>query len=125
MKPNRRTWLRKFSDAFRGTWVAFRDNSSFWVHVACALGVAATAWFVRLGPVRWSILLLCISLVLGIEALNTALEEMAKAVDKRFNPHVRDALDIGSAAVLIVALGAVIVGGIVLLPPLLTALGRW
>jgi len=125
MTSKRRTWLRKFSDAFRGTWVAFRDNSSFWVHVSCALGVTAAAWGLQLSPLRWAILLLCIALVMGIEALNTALEEMAKAVDKQFNPHVRDALDIGSAAVLIVALGAAIVGGIVLLPPLLTALGCW
>ena len=54
-------------------------------------------------------------MVLVAEMLNTAMEVLAKAVDPDVNPHVRDALDIGSAAVLLAAAGAVVVGGIVFL----------
>ncbi len=122
MKPDKRSWSRKFADAFRGTWIAYADNSSFWVHTLCALAVVAAAWWLQLDTLRWAVLVICILAVFSLEAVNTALEELAKAIDQEFNPRVRDALDIGSAAVLIAALGAVVVGVLILLPPLLELL---
>jgi diacylglycerol kinase len=37
-------------------------------------------------------------------------------VDAKYNPHVRDALDMGSAAVLLAAIASVILGALVFLP---------
>jgi diacylglycerol kinase len=56
------------------------------------------------------------AVVLVTEMLNSALERMAKAVDAKYNPHVRDALDMGSAAVLLAAIASVILGVLVFLP---------
>ena len=110
-----RTWRRKFGDALRGCGVAVRDQRSFWVHLAFALVVPAAGVIAHLQSWQWSALCLCITLVLVAEMLNTALEALAKAVDPDVNPHLRDALDIGSAAVLLAAAGAAAVGGIVFL----------
>ncbi|MHB8969179.1 MAG: diacylglycerol kinase family protein [Pirellulaceae bacterium] len=110
-----RTWRRKFGDALRGCGVAVRDQHSLWVHLAFALGVTGAGVIAQLQSWQWCVVCLCITLVLVTEMLNTALEAMAKAVDPDINPHLRDALDMGSAAVLLAAAGAVAVGGIVFL----------
>ena len=110
-----RTWRRKFGDALRGCGLAIRDHRSFWVHLAFALVVPAAGMIVRLQSWQWCAVCLCITGVLVAEMLNTAIEVLAQAVDPDVNPHLRDALDIGSAAVLLAAAGAVVVGGIVFL----------
>lgn len=114
MNAQRRTWQRKFRDAFRGAWIAYRDNSSYWVHTAAAAAATMVGILLRFDPWRWAVLTLCIFVVFAAETLNTAIEEMAKAVDSTHNEHVRDALDIGSAAVLWTAAGAVVVGVILM-----------
>jgi diacylglycerol kinase len=109
------SWIGKFRHAFRGTWLTVRDQSSMWVHLTFAVGVALAAWMLGVPLWRWCVLLLCVALVLAAEMLNTALERLAKAVDADYNEHVRDALDIGSAAVLVAAAGAALVGALVFL----------
>ncbi len=110
-----RSWARKFADALRGCGVAVRHHRSFWVHAAFAVAVLSAGAYVGLEPWRWCAVVGCISAVFVAEMLNTALEQLARAVTSDFHPHVRDALDMGSAAVLLAAAGAVAVGVVVFL----------
>lgn len=111
---NGRTWSEKFRDAFRGLGIGARGQSSFQVHMLCAAGVVAVAALTRMAAWQWSVLLLCVVVVLVAEMFNTSLEMMAKAIDVQYHPQLRDALDIASGAVLLAAIGAVVVGGIVM-----------
>ena len=112
-----RPWKEKFGDAFRGLCEVVRRESSFAVHLAVAAAVIAAAAILRMGAVEWSVLLLCIAGVLAAETFNTALESMARAIAAGENRHLRDALDVGSGAVLTAAFGAVAVGAVALRPP--------
>jgi len=109
-----RSWSRKFRDAVRGVAVGARGQSSFVVHLFCALLVVVVAALARMTAWQWCVLLLCIAMVMVAEMFNTALETLAKAVDRQYNPHLRDALDVASGAVLLAALGAMVVGAVVL-----------
>ncbi|TVS15910.1 MAG: diacylglycerol kinase family protein [Planctomycetaceae bacterium] len=109
-----RSWRQKFADAFRGVWMGIHDQSSFRVHFAAATIVLVAGVMLGLNRLEWSLLVLAIGGVLAAEMFNTALEHLAKAVDRTHNPHVGNALDIGSAAVLIAALTSVVLGAIVL-----------
>jgi diacylglycerol kinase len=111
----RRSWARKFRDAFRGVAVGVRGQSSFRVHFLFAVLVIAAAALVRASSIEWVVLLLCIALVLTAEMFNSALESLAKAITDKHDPRLADALDTGSAAVLVAAIGATLVGGIVFL----------
>jgi len=71
----------------------------------------------------WALVTLAIGLVLVAETFNTAIESLARAVDTRFHPRLRDALDIASAAVLLAAGTAVVIGLIVFLPRLAGLIG--
>lgn len=108
-----RSWRRKFRDAFRGMFWAFRDERSFRVHLFFAVAVIVAAIVCRVSNAEWCILILCITVVFAAEMFNTALEHLGKAIDRSENQHIATALDIGSAAVLVAAIGAVIVGCIV------------
>lgn len=106
------SWRRKFHHAFRGFKCGIRGQSSFAVHFFVAAMVMAAGVTLGLTLTRWLIVLLCITLVLAAEMFNSALEHLARAINDSYDPHLRDALDIGSAAVLITAVGAALIGGL-------------
>ena len=119
----RRTWTSKFRNAFRGVWVATRGSSSYAAHlIAAAVVIAAAAWF-RVERTEWCLLAACIAAVLAAEAFNSGLESLAKAVSGEEHPHLRDALDIGSGAVLIAAIAAAAIGAMIFLPRLILLFG--
>lgn len=118
------SWRQKFGHAFRGLRRALRTQHSFAVHLAVAAVVVLVATALRVSVTDWALLVLAIGLVLVAETFNTAVESLARAVDTRFHPRLRDALDIASGAVLLAAGTAVVIGLIVFLPQLLRLL-RW
>jgi diacylglycerol kinase len=120
--PAPRTWFEKFRDAFRGVRTGMRGQSSFQVHIVVALTVIVAAALLRCSLWEWCILSLCIGGVLTAEMINSAMEYLAKAIDENHNPHLGDALDTGSAAVLFASLAAGVVGAIVLLSRVITIL---
>jgi diacylglycerol kinase len=112
-RKSRRSWPRKFAEAFRAMVQGVWGQGSFVVHFTCAFLVIALAAILRLGPVEWCLLTLCIFGVFTAEMFNSALESLAKAIDTRYNPHLAEGLNIASAAVLTCAIGSVVVGLIV------------
>lgn len=110
----RQTLTNKFRLAWRGLRRGVRSESNFFVHLFVAATVIAAGQVLGCTLVEWCLLVLCISMVLSVEMLNTALEHLAKAVSERQNPFIADALDMASAAVLFASIGAAIVGTIVL-----------
>ena len=63
---------------------------------------------------------LCITLVLSMEAVNTAIEHLTNLVSPDFHPLAGKAKDVAAAAVLLSAMGSVLVAAIIFLPKLIT-----
>ena len=116
-------WQQKFAHALRGIKVGTRDQSSFYVHFPATLAVVAMATWLQVSKSQWLALILCITIVLSAELLNSALEHLARAITTEEHPQIRDALDIASSAVLVASIGAAIVGFLVLGSPLFECLG--
>jgi diacylglycerol kinase len=106
----KRSWRSKFADAFRGIALAVSGQSSFYVHLAVAAAVVGCAIVLRCGRIEWCVLLVCVALVMFAEAVNSALEAMAQAIDQEDNEHLGRSLDIASGAVLICSIGAAAIG---------------
>ena len=120
-------WLNKFGFAFSGAAWAVRTQSSFSVHVPVAIIVLATAAFLEVEPWRWAVLILAVAVVISAELFNTALEQMVAVLHPENDQRVGHALDAAAAAVLVPAIASVVVGLIVLIPPLIqwfTMFGR-
>lgn len=111
-----RSWYTMFRDAFRGIREGVLGERSFAVHLPVAAAVIAAAVFFQVSAIEWLVLVLCITLVITAELLNSALERMAKAVTQERNVHVGAALDIAAGAVLAASIGAVICGLVIFLP---------
>lgn len=107
-------WIQKFRNAFRGIYFGCRGESSFLVHTIVGMAVVLAAIALRCEPWQWCILLLCITLVMSLELLNSGLEHLARAVCRDQNEDVGRALDIASGAVLCASLFAAIMGVVIL-----------
>lgn len=114
----RRGWLGKFADAFRGVAVAVRGHVSFAAHLPAAAAAVALGAVLGLDATEWCLVALAIGGVLGAEALNTAIEELAKAVGTYPDDGIRDALDVASGGVLVAVTTAVVVGLVIFVPKL-------
>jgi diacylglycerol kinase len=119
-----RTWSRKFGDACRGLSRAVRSQTSFSVHLVMAGAVVAAGAIFQVSSGEWCLLTLAIGLVLMTEIINTAIESLARGPGSRRHPRLRDALDMASAAVLVAAITAVVVGLVVFGPRLLVWVPR-
>lgn len=109
---------RAFGHAFRGWWYVIRTQRNAWIHaLATALVVLLTAWL-RLPARDWAVLLVTIALVWTAEFINTALEAVVDLASPRHHPLARVGKDVGAAAVLIAALTSILVGLLILGPPL-------
>ena len=110
----RQSLRRKFGCALVGCKRGIRSESNFFVHFFISAVVIAAASVLGASLIEWSLLVLCIASVLAAEMFNCAIEHLAKAVTRHRNTHLGTALDISSAAVLVSAIGAGIVGTLIL-----------
>jgi diacylglycerol kinase (ATP) len=133
VRPEERTMTRQFtfdgrlrsvSLACRGAWLMLRSQHNAWIHAVATVAVVGAALFFRVTPVEWCCLILATMAVWTAEALNTALELLADAATPDFHPLVGKAKDVAAGAVLISAIGAVVIGILLLGPSVLTALGQ-
>ena len=112
-----RTWVQKFRDAARGVKIAVRGEVNFFIHFFIAVVAGVAGGIVELSDERWCLYILCVTIVLAAELFNTAIEHLARAVTREQHPEVRDALDIASGGVLMAAIGAAVVGGLLIAWP--------
>jgi diacylglycerol kinase (ATP) len=110
--------LLSFRYAFQGWWYVLRTQRNAWIHAIITLAVLALAIWLRLARLEWAVLILIITAVWMAEFMNTALETLVNLVSPDYHPLAKIAKDVGSAAVLLGALGAVLIGLLILGPPL-------
>lgn len=107
-----------FRCAFAGWADAWRSQPNLRIHILVAAGTAGLGLYLRLAAARWVALVLTYSLVLVAEFTNSALEALTDLASPSYHPQARRAKDLAAGGVLVAALGAVIVGLLVLGPPL-------
>ena len=99
-----------------------RSQHNAWVHAAATLGVTVAGLVFGVTASEWCFLVLVMVLVWVAEGLNTAFEFMCDVASPEFHPLVAKSKDVAAGAVLLSAVGAVIIGLIVFLPYLLSYL---
>ncbi len=104
--------------AIQGIKRPLRTEPNTWVHAVICLVVIIIGVWLTLSPLEWAILLLTMSLTWAAEFFNTALEAALDLLHPEPHPKVKIAKDISAAAVLITAFFAVLIGLLILGPPL-------
>lgn len=112
--------LVSFKYAWAGVIYAFRTQRNFRIHTAIGTLAIGLGIFLHLQPVEIAIIGLTIGAVITMELLNTAIESVVDlSVGQSYHELARIAKDCAAAAVLIAAIVALFVAGILLLPPLI------
>lgn len=111
--------IRSFKYAFVGIWTMLKSQHNAWVHAFATFGVIGAGIFFGVSAAEWCWLVLAIMAVWTAEALNTAFEFLADVASPEFHPLVKHSKDVAAGAVLISAIGAVVIGLLVLGPHLL------
>ena len=108
--------------AFEGWWYVLRTQRNAWIHAMASAAVFGLAIWLDLSRWDWAILLLTTMVVWMAEFINTAVETVVDMVMPEYHPLAKAAKDIAAAAVLVGALGAVVIGLLIMGPPLWTRL---
>ncbi|MBC7776061.1 MAG: diacylglycerol kinase family protein [Phycisphaerae bacterium] len=108
-----------FRYAFRGLLHLFQSQPNARIHLVALAVVVAAGFYFQISRTEWIAVTLCILLVLSLEAVNTAIEHLTDLVSPGIHPLAGKAKDVAAAAVLLAAMGAVVVGVLVFLPKIL------
>ncbi len=114
--------FKSFAYAFEGIGYVFRTQRNAQIHLVIIVLVLALAAWLEVSLLDVALIILTIGLVLGAEFLNTALEAAVDLASPGQHPLAKIAKDVGAGAVMLLAIIAVIIGLVLLGPPLLERL---
>jgi len=111
--------------AFRGWWHVLKTQHNTWIHSMVAVVVVTLGFWLEIPPRDWAVILLTIAMVFMAEFINTAIEAVVDLASPIHHPLAKVGKDVGAGAVLVAALAAVLIGLLILGPPLWVKLSLW
>jgi len=102
-----------FKWAFCGIINVFCKEQNFRIHTFIALCVVVAGILFKITAVEWSIVLICIGLVMSLECVNTAIEKLCDLYSTEKDEKIKTIKDISAGAVLISAIASSVVGMII------------
>jgi diacylglycerol kinase len=117
--PNR---VQSLGYALAGWLYMLRYQKNTRIMSVASVGIVAVALWLQIDLTRWALLVLTITMVWMAEFLNAAVEAVVNLVTPEFHPMAKVAKDVAAAAVLLGAVASVLVGLLILGPPLLDKL---
>lgn len=110
--------IASFGFAFAGIWYLVRTQRNAQIHLLICACVIALGALLPLARWEWLVLIMTCMIVLFAEAMNTALEAVVDLAAPDVHALAKIAKDVGAGAVLLCAIGAVIIGCVVFIPHL-------
>ena len=108
--------INSFKYAIEGIISSFKTERNMKIHVLAMTVVIALGFFFKLDKIEWCFIIIAIASVISVELFNTAIETVVDIVSPERNPKAKLVKDIAAGAVLVVAIGAAIIGFIILGP---------
>jgi diacylglycerol kinase (ATP) len=108
LHPNTR--VQSFRYAIRGIGAMLRTESNARIHAIATIAAIAVGFAIGISRIEWLAITLSITAVWCAEGFNTAIESICDVASPDYHPKVEQAKDIAAGAVLITAIGAVVVG---------------
>ena len=112
-------FIKSFTFALKGLGLAWKEEFNFKIEVFLGLIAILFALIFQIETLQFAIIFLTIVVVLAVEMLNTAFEELCDKLRPENDPHVAKIKDLAASAVLISSLGAIAVGIFIFGPYLL------
>lgn len=114
--------LRSFRFAWEGLVYAWKNETNFRVETFIGIIAISVSLWLGVGMIP---ILLCGTLVLALELINSALEAALDLVSPEYHPLAKVVKDTAAAAVLVTSIGAALVGFWSLGPALIARVLSW
>ncbi len=110
--------VKSFQYAFEGWWYVLRTQHNTWIHAVITVIILALGLWLNIPLQSWAIIVLAMMAVWMAEFMNTAIEAVVDMTMPEPHPLAKIAKDVAAAAVLVGAIGSVLIGLLLLGPPL-------
>ncbi|MDH4474267.1 MAG: diacylglycerol kinase family protein [Fluviicola sp.] len=108
-----------FIYAFNGLRVLVREEHNSWIHVAAAIVAIVLGFIFHISTYEWIAIAFAIGLVIALEIVNSAIENLADFVSPERHDSIKKIKDLAAAAVLVGAITALAVALIIFLPKII------
>ncbi|MBP6398457.1 MAG: diacylglycerol kinase family protein [Saprospiraceae bacterium] len=108
--------MNSFKYAIEGLLVMFKEERNARIHLIMAIASMVGGVYFNLSLSEWLFLVFAIGLVIALELINTAIENLADFVSPERNEKIKKIKDLAAGAVLISAICAFIIGLIIFIP---------
>lgn len=108
--------LKSIGFAFKGALFLLKTEASIKVQFTIALIITALGIYYDISSTEWIIQILAIGMVLSVEGLNTAIEEVADFIHPENHSKIGLIKDIAAGAVFMASFFAIIIGIIIYIP---------
>jgi len=115
-------WIESAGHAIEGILHAAKTQRHVRYHFYAAVVVLLASTILGVSRSEFIAISIVVIVVLATELINTALEAAIDLFSLDFHPKAKAAKDVAAGAVLITALGALVVGYVILFPPIKRAL---
>ena len=109
--------LAAIGHALRGWQYVLKTQRNAWIHSLAATLVILLGLWLQIPPRDWAVLFLTIAMVFTAEFINTSIEAVVDLASPQKHPLAKVGKDVGAGAVLIAALAGVLIGLLILGPP--------
>ncbi len=109
----RAAWRQKLVEAERGIARGVRSDSTFFFHAFVASMIVAAGFVLGLARWEWSAVILAMTMVMSAEMFQQVLKAIWRNVGHHFDEPAQQSLRIGTAAVFICMIGAILVIGMI------------
>lgn len=110
--------IKGVSYASKGAWMLLKNEASIKVQAAIAILVTITGFYFEISSTEWILQTLTIALVMSIEGINSAIEEIADFIHPEQHSKIGYLKDIAAGAVFFTAIASIIVACIIYIPKL-------
>ena len=119
MKAKTKKLINSFKYAIEGIISSFKTEQNMKIHIFIMILVIILGMVLKLSTLEWIILTIVIVLVISAELFNTTIETVVDMITKEKNEKAKLAKDVAAGAVLVLAIGSVIIGLIIFIPKIL------
>jgi len=112
-----RKWIKSANHAIDGILHAAKTQRHMRYHLYASVIILITAFVLGVRGTDFVLLVILATLVISVEMINTSVEIITDILFKEYDPRAKAIKDTAAGAVLITAIGAVIIGYILLYEP--------
>jgi diacylglycerol kinase len=111
--------IKSFVYAFNGLRIMIKEEHNSRIHLLAAICVFVAGIIFKISGFEWIAIIFSIGFVFALEAINSAIENIADFVSPEKHGQIKKIKDLSAAGVLVSAITALTIGLLIFLPKIL------